>query len=137
MVVGLVVLPRLAPAGEETSVHCQPAITRPAVAALLPSRRIVPVVSASSASIRATGARAARSAECASSMPAPQVSVVQLHCPPEDVVGQVGSAPSTAKGRAPDCMRAMILAGVRAGFSDSISAAVPAASGALKLVPTL
>ena len=65
-------------------------------------------------------------AAAASIMPAPQVAVVHLAPVP---VGKTG------KARAVDCMRKRTWAGVRAGFIDSISDAIPDTCGAAMLVP--
>ena len=95
---------------------------------------------------------AASTALAALSMPAPQVAVVQTHS--AGVVGSVklpfASAVESASwhwvllvgeevgnASALDSMRAMICAGVRPAFSDSIRAATPETIGAAKLVPTL
>ena len=69
-------------------------------------------------------------------MPAPQVVVVQLLAL-RSAVGRVavGRADVGGKARAVLISSWRICAGVRSGFTDSISAAVPETSGAEKLVP--
>ena len=70
-------------------------------------------------------------------MPAPQVVVVQLHwlCAVPSGAVAVGRADVGGKARAVLISSWRICAGVRSGFTDSISAAVPETSGAEKLVP--
>ena len=88
---------------------------------------------------------AARTAAPASRIPAPHVVVVQLHSDWSTwgaVTGcgatHAGTVASleTGNGRAEDLISAVTLPGLNAGCADSISAAVPATSGAEKLVPS-
>ena len=93
----------------------------------------------SRAKVRATAAPA-------SSMPEPQVVLVQKHSSWSLSSGArqacTGSSPGASvremgKGRVVACRISRILAGVRLGSTDSISPTVPATRGAAKLVPTL
>ena len=83
---------------------------------------------------------AARTAAPASSMPAPQVAVVQWHSICETVVsvlhaGAVAPAGRAGNARAVDWSRLCTCMGVSVGWADSIKATVPDTSGAEKLVP--
>ena len=87
--------------------------------------------------IDAAGRAMAVSAAPASSIPAPQVLVVQLHCRSSLVAGQSGRPDSRVKGFALAFIRLITRAGVSASLVSNISPAVAAASGAEKLVPIL
>ena len=83
------------------------------------------------------GATAATAA-FASSMPAPQVLVVQLHssCGCALLPATHCATPlAVGNARAELCSAALICAGVSAGLLDSISAMVALTSGVEKLVP--
>ncbi len=80
----------------------------------------------------------AATAAFASSIPAPQVLVVQLHSSCGCVLmpaTHCATPAAAAKARADDCSAALICVGVRLEFTDSISAIVPLTSGVEKLVP--
>ena len=53
-----------------------------------------------------------------------------------DAGGMPAVPPVVGNGRALDCSLALTCAGVSDGFAESISATVPATSGAEKLVPS-